>query len=99
MEATEAKALVLLILCRFLTDLPRGLDTFNNVCMAQQSDSSVLEDNKKHVASIVQVQILMLSSSISVTCSVQVVSMSLDCMTLHIGWCSSVTRPDRGSPP
>ncbi len=43
-------------MCRFLTDLPRGLDTFNDVCMRQQADSSVLEDNKKHVASIVQVR-------------------------------------------
>ena len=42
-------------MCRFLTDLPKGLDTFNDICMAQQADSSVLEDNKKHVASIVQV--------------------------------------------
>ena len=32
---------------RFLKDLPRGLDTFNDVCMQQQADSSVLEDNKK----------------------------------------------------
>ena len=46
------------MVCRFLTDLPKGLDSFNDICMEQQADSSVLEDNKKHVASIVQVRLL-----------------------------------------
>ena len=43
---------------RFLTDLPKGLDSFNDICMEQQADSCVLEDNKKHVASIVQARLL-----------------------------------------
>ena len=46
------------MVCRFLTDLPKGLDSFNDICMEQQADSHVLEDNKKHVASIVQVRLL-----------------------------------------
>ena len=47
-----------LVVRRFLTDLPKGLDSFNDICMEQQADSHVLEDNKKHVASIVQVRLM-----------------------------------------
>ena len=54
----QSRGMSILEACRFLTDLPKGLDSFNDICMEQQADSHVLEDNKKHVASIVQVRLV-----------------------------------------
>ena len=40
---------------RYLQDLPQGLSTFNDTCIAQQKDHPMVHQNKEHVRSIVQV--------------------------------------------
>ena len=73
---------------RFLTDLPKGLDSFNDICMEQQADSHVLEDNKKHVASIVQVRLLQIFTEASRCCRL---------LGLRSQRLCSFPVPDRGS--
>ena len=45
-----------IVLGRYLQDLPQGLSTFNDTCIAQQKDHPMVHQNKEHVRSIVQVR-------------------------------------------
>lgn len=45
----------LLCLRRYLQDLPAGLSTFNDTCLAQQHGHQTVQQNIEHVRSIVQV--------------------------------------------
>ena len=55
-RVTAMKASPSSCVCRYLQDLPQGLSTFNDTCIAQQKDHPMVHQNKEHVRSIVQVR-------------------------------------------